>query len=103
MAKLAIRVLSGDLALISKKTPIATNGCFHIRGRKMLQLIQLLASVVCSLVGYAEDKQLLDAGAAKAIMEGMKDVNEKIANARAVRADTRGVSVDTDKRNRDNW
>jgi len=48
-------------------------------------IIQLVLKVVSSLAGYLETKQLLDAGQAKAVAEGLKQTLDNMKKANAVK------------------
>lgn len=65
-------------------------------------LIKAILSLASSLAQYAHDKQLMDAGEAKAIIEGLKDVQNKMAIARNAVANVDSLPVDDDPANRAN-
>lgn len=71
----------------------------------MLGLIKALLSIASSLSEYAQQRQLIDAGEAKALLRGIKDADEAIARAARIRAgvDHSPGSVRDDPNNRDNW
>ena len=50
----------------------------------------------------AQEKQLLDAGAAKVILQGVKDADDAINRAKHARGNVDSVPIDADPFNRDN-
>ena len=64
----------------------------------ILKLWLELASVTAK---YMHDKQLLDAGYAKAIMENLNEADNQIRLAKRAMADANSVPVSEDKYNRD--
>lgn len=66
----------------------------------MLQLLKLVLGIASIIAQYAHDKQLMDAGAAKAVLEGVKDVQDKMAIATAARSHANELPVDSDPHNR---
>ena len=67
----------------------------------VLTFIKLFLALADSLSKYARDKQLMDAGAAEAVLKGVNDANEAISRANRAR---NGELPDTsdDENNRDN-
>ena len=65
-------------------------------------IIKLVLSLASSLAQYAHDKKLMDAGEAKAILEGLKDVEAKMAIARDAVANVDSLPVSEDEANRAN-
>jgi len=70
----------------------------------MLTLIRALLSVASSLAQYAQQRQLLEAGRAQAILGGIREAEDAIDRARAARDSVRhdDDSVRDDRDNRDN-
>lgn len=66
----------------------------------VVQLIKLFLTLASSLVQYAHDKKLMDAGAAKAVLASVEQANEEIARANAARANANSVPVSDDPDNR---
>ena len=67
----------------------------------MLTFIQLLLTIVAQVTEYMNTKNLMDAGAAKAILKGVRDADDAINRAKRARANADSVSVDDDQFNRD--
>ena len=69
----------------------------------MLTLIKALLSIASSLAQYAQQRQLLEAGRAQAILGGIREAEDAIDRARAARAGVRhdDDSVQSDPDNRD--
>ena len=68
----------------------------------VITLIKLFLSLASSIAQYAHDKQLMDAGENKAILEGIKNANDAIARANVARANANKLPVSKDPNNRDN-
>ena len=68
----------------------------------MVSILKLLLSIVGSLAKMAQEKQLLDAGAAKVILQGVKDADDAINRAKHARGNVDSVPIDADPFNRDN-
>lgn len=68
----------------------------------MIELIKFLLALVSSIAKYAADKQLMDAGAAQSVLEGIKNANNAIARANDARSNFDKLPVDKDESNRDN-
>lgn len=68
----------------------------------ILSIIKLFISLASTLAQYAHDKQMMDAGEAKAIIEGLKDVQNKMAIARDAVSNVDSLPVDDDPANRAN-
>lgn len=70
-----------------------------------LTLLKLLLSIASAIASYAERRQMLEAGAAQAVLKGVRDADEAIARARAARDAVRDDpdSVRDDPYNRDGW
>lgn len=64
----------------------------------ILKLLLVLASTVAK---YYQDKQLLEAGAAQAILESINNANETINRANIARDNANSLPTDTDPYNRD--
>ena len=60
-----------------------------------LALLRTLLSLAGSLIGYRQQKQLLDAGEAKAIKEGLEKQNDIIDKANKARIDARNKFNDS--------
>lgn len=67
-----------------------------------LTLLKGLVSLAASLAQYAHDKQLMNAGESRAIIEGLKDVQNKMAIARDAVANVNELPIDKDDANRAN-
>lgn len=68
----------------------------------ILTLIKAFISLASSLAQYAHDKKMMDAGEAQAILEGLKDVQTKMAVARDAIANVDSVPLNKDPNNRAN-
>lgn len=68
----------------------------------ILTLLKLFLSLASTFAKYAADKQLLEAGAAQSVLEGIKNANNAIARANDARSNFDKLSVDKDESNRDN-
>jgi hypothetical protein len=68
----------------------------------ILTLIKAFISLASSLAQYAHDKKMMDAGEAQAILEGLKDVQNKMVIARDAVANVDSVPIDKDPNNRAN-
>lgn len=68
----------------------------------LASIIKAILSLASTLAQYAHDKQLMDAGEAKAIIEGLKDVQTKMAIARDAVANVDSLPIDSDPANRAN-
>jgi|AntRauTorcE11898_2_1112593.scaffolds.fasta_scaffold154932_2 hypothetical protein len=69
----------------------------------MIGLIRALLSIAGSLTSWAQQRQLIDAGAAQATLDGIRDADANIAKARAARdaVDHSDAGVRNDPDNRD--
>jgi hypothetical protein len=65
-------------------------------------IIKLFLTLASSLAQYAHDKKMMQAGAAMAVVEGLKDVQEKMAIARDAIADVDSLPISQDPNNRAN-
>lgn len=68
----------------------------------ILTLIKLFLTLASTVAKYAHDKQLMDAGEAKSVLEGIKNANDAISRANISRANSSKLSVNDDPDNRDN-
>lgn len=68
----------------------------------LASIIKAILSLASTLAQYAHDKQLMDAGEAKAIIEGLKDVQTKMVIARDAVANVDSLPVSEDPANRAN-
>ena len=68
----------------------------------MIELIKFLLALVSSIAKYAADKQLMDAGAAQSVLEGINNANDAINRANDARNNASQLPVIEDKNNRDN-
>ena len=68
----------------------------------LVAIIKLLLSFASTIANYIHDKQLLEAGEAKAILESINNANETIARANNARANANELPVSKDIFNRDN-
>lgn len=71
----------------------------------MLALIRSLLSIVGSLTAWAQQRQLIQAGEAQAVLRGIEDADQAISAAYAARDRVRNDpdSMRDDPNNRDNW
>jgi len=67
----------------------------------ILALISALAKIVGGLIGMAEKKQLMDAGAAKHARKGLEDALEAITDVATARRDPGKLSAIHEKYKRD--
>jgi putative IMPACT (imprinted ancient) family translation regulator len=65
-----------------------------------LGLVKGLVTIVTMVVRYFHDKKLMDAGAAEAVLNSLKEADDAIAKADIARANANSVPVDTDPDNR---
>lgn len=65
-------------------------------------LLKILLEIVGAIAKYAHDKQLIEAGEAKAMLKGLEDANEAIKRANHARANVDSLPVESDPNNRDN-
>lgn len=65
-------------------------------------ILKGLVSLVSYTAKYLSDKQLIEAGVAKATLEGMQDVQNKMAMARDAAARVDELPIDQDPANRAN-
>lgn len=68
----------------------------------ILTLLKLFLTLASTFAKYAADKQLLEAGENKAILEGLQYANDAIKRADSARANIDELSISDDKSNRDN-
>jgi hypothetical protein len=68
----------------------------------IVTLIKLFLSLASSVAQYAHDKQLMDAGAAKSVLEGIQNANDAIIRANVARANADKLPMSKDPNNRDN-
>jgi hypothetical protein len=66
-----------------------------------LSILKFVLGVASALAEYAKNKQLIDAGAAQAVLKGVQDADEAISRANAARTG-KLQDADTDPNNRDN-
>ena len=64
-------------------------------------LLKAFLSIAGSIAKIMEQKQLLDAGAAQAILKGVRDADDAITRAKFARDNADSVPVDEDQFNRD--
>jgi hypothetical protein len=67
-----------------------------------ISLAKLFLTLASSIIQYMNNKQLMEAGEAKAVLEGIKHANDAIARAHGARANADSVLDEADKYNRDN-
>lgn len=65
-------------------------------------IIKLFLTLASTLAQYAHDKKMMDVGAAMAVVEGLKDVQEKMAIARDAVANVDSLPIESDEANRAN-
>lgn len=68
----------------------------------IISIIKLMLTLVSTLAQYAQNKQLMDAGAAEAVLQGIQDANTAIDKAKSARANANSLPVSSDPQNRDN-
>jgi len=68
----------------------------------ILSVLKLFLLITQQIATYANNKQLLEAGQAQSILQGLKDAEETISRARIARANYDSLPVDKDEANRDN-
>lgn len=70
-----------------------------------LSLLRLLLQLASTVATHLRERRLLEAGAAQAVLKGVRDADEAIARARAARDAVRDDpdSVRDDPYNRDGW
>jgi len=66
-----------------------------------LTLLKLLLSIASAVASYAERRQMLEAGAAQAVLKGVRDADSAIARARAARDAAGRVRPEDSRYNRD--
>lgn len=67
----------------------------------IISLIKLFLTLASTFAKYAADKQLLEAGENKAILEGIQNANDAIARASIARYNASKLPVSEDPNNRD--
>lgn len=67
-----------------------------------LTLLKGLVSLVTSIAQYMHDKRLIEAGVSKATLEGLQDVQNKMAIASDAIANVDSLSIGEDTANRAN-
>lgn len=67
-----------------------------------LTLLKALVALVTSVANYLKDKQLIEAGAAQAVLKGLRDANDAIALANDARQHYDSLPIESDTENRDN-
>lgn len=67
-----------------------------------LAILKGLIAIVHSFANYLNNKQLIDAGIAQATLEGLKDVQNKIAMANDAVRDVDSLPISQDPANRAN-
>jgi hypothetical protein len=61
-------------------------------------LLKAVLSIAGSVAAYIKDKQLMDAGAAKAVLAGIQEAEKEVARAEKIRSDYRdAIAADPDK------
>lgn len=67
-----------------------------------LALLKGLVTLVTSIAQYMRDKKLIEAGVAQATLEGLQDVQNKMAVARDAIANVDSLPIEQDTANRAN-
>lgn len=65
-------------------------------------ILKAILSLAATLAEYFKNKQLMDAGAAQAVLKGIRDADDAIARANAARNNADSLPVSDDPANRDN-
>jgi len=68
----------------------------------ILTLLKLFLTLASSIAKYAHDRQLMEAGAAQSVLEGIKNANDAIARATIARNNIDSLPITKDDANRDN-
>lgn len=68
----------------------------------LIKLINVFLSLASTIAQVVHDKQLMEAGEAKSILEGIKNVQDKVTIAKSAADNANSVPVESDKNNRDN-
>jgi len=66
----------------------------------MIKLLSAILSLASAIANYLKDKQLMDAGEAKAILKGLNDADKAIAKANVARANANKLPDHTDDRSK---
>lgn len=68
----------------------------------IISLIKLLVTLASKITEYANNKRLMEAGEAKAILDGLQEAESIIAKAKLARENAHKVDVSKDPMNRAN-
>lgn len=68
----------------------------------IISLIKLLVTLASKITEYANNKRLIEAGEAKAILDSIKQADETIAKAKLARDNAHKVDINSDPNNRAN-
>lgn len=67
-----------------------------------VSILKILLELANKVASYVRDKQLMEAGAAQAILRGVNDANDAIDRADTARRNYDSLPVESDPENRDN-
>lgn len=67
-----------------------------------VSILKILLELAKKVASYVRDKQLMEAGAAQAILRGVNDANDAIDRADNARRNYDSLPVESDPENRDN-
>lgn len=67
-----------------------------------VSILKILLELANKVASYVRDKQLMEAGAAQAILRGVNDANDAIDRADNARRNYDSLPVESDPQNRDN-
>jgi hypothetical protein len=65
-------------------------------------IIKLFLTLASAMAEFAKTKRLMDAGAAEAVLKGVRDADDAINRANIARANADKLPSDNDPNNRDN-
>lgn len=67
-----------------------------------IAILKLFLSLASQIATYINNKKLMEAGEAKAILEGLKEADSIIAKAKEARVNAHTVDINKDENNRAN-
>lgn len=67
-----------------------------------IAILKLFLSLASQMATYINNKNLMEAGEAKAILDGLKEAESNIAKAKLARANAHTVDITKDENNRAN-
>jgi hypothetical protein len=68
----------------------------------LIKLVNIFLSLASSITQMIHDRDMMEAGEAKSILEGIKNVQNKVAIAKSAAANANKLPVSEDPNNRDN-